>query len=320
MAADRPGRRIGTAEGTSAGAFVALDWLLLTVIAGFWGSTFLFVAIGLDHFEPALMPLLRLGFGAAALAFFPSAYVRLERRDWPQFLAMTAIWITLPVTIIPYAQAEIDTSFAGMMSGAVPLIAAVVAASMLRRRPGVPQAIGLAIGFGGVVAIALPSTTGESANALGTGLMLIVILAFGVGTNLAVPLVQRYGAIPVMFQAQVLSAIVVLPLGLTGLNDSSFAWDSALSVVALGTLSGGAALIAMSLLGSRVGAPRANIAVYFVPIVAIALGVLVRNESVEPIAAVGIAFVLLGAAFASRADARTGSPAGPPAAAPANED
>ncbi len=296
------GRRIGTAEGTRSEAFASLDWALLTIIAAFWGATFLFVAIALDHFEPGLVTLARVLGGGIAVGVFPAARARINREDWPQLLAMSLIWIALPLELLPIAQQRIDSSFAGMLSGAVPLVAALVAAGLLRRRPGPAQSVGLLIGFGGVLAVSIPSTAGESASILGTLLMLIVMLAFGVGANLAVPLQQRYGSIPVMFHAQLIAAVVVLPFGLVGIDGSSFAWSSLLAVGALATLSGGVALVAMTTLGGRVGAPRANVAVYFVPIVAIILGVLVRDESVEPIALLGIAMVLLGAFFATRAD------------------
>ena len=45
-------------------------------------------------------------------------------------------------------------------------------------------------------------------------------------------------------------------------------------------------------------------AIYLVPIVAIALGVLVRDEAVSPLALGGMVLVLLGAFLTSRAERR----------------
>jgi drug/metabolite transporter (DMT)-like permease len=316
-----PGRIIGTSEGLSADQFAAFDWFLLVVIAAFWGSTFLFIDIGLDHFTPGLIVILRLAFGVAALALVPAARKPIDRQDWPQLLVMAAIWLALPIALMPLAQQRIDSSFAGMLSGAVPLIAALVAALLLRRRPGRIQLIGLIIGFAGILAITIPTTGGESASVLGTILMLLVVLCFGVGTNLAVPLTQRYGALPAMLNAQAISLIMVLPYAATDVADSSFAVDSFLAILALGLTSSGGALIAMSTLASRVGAPRANVAVYFVPIVAIVLGVLIRDDTVKAIAIGGIALVLIGAFLTSRADTRPPKPSTdpvPPTSKPAH--
>lgn len=293
---------IGTAEGHHAGAFHPTHWLLLALIAGCWGSTFLFVDISLDDLQPGLVAFLRLVLGAAALAVVPGALAPLPRREWPALTMMAVVWLAAPIAVIPIAQQRVDSSFAGMMAGAVPLIAALVAALLLRRRPARAQAVGLLVGFAGILAISIPGTAGDSASPAGTGLMLIVILCFGVGSNLAVPLNQRYGALPVVFRAQALSALLLLPWGLVSLDGSHFTLSSTLALVGLALLSGSLALVAMSVLASRVGAPRANIAVYFVPIVAIVLGLLVRDDSVHPVAPLGIALVLVGAYLASRAE------------------
>ena len=58
-------------------------------------------------------------------------------------------------------------------------------------------------------------------------------------------------------------------------------------------------------LARRVGSTRASFATYLIPVVALILGVVVRNEAISAIAVVGIAAVLLGAFLASRPDSGT---------------
>ena len=140
---------------------LAFDWLLLTTIAVFWGSTFLFIDIGLDHFTAGLIVLMRLGFSVVALALVPASRKKIDRQDWPQLFIMSVVWIALPIALMPISLEHIDSSFAGMLNGAVPLIVAVVAAVMLRRRPGRTQIIGLLIGLAGVLAISIPTTAGR---------------------------------------------------------------------------------------------------------------------------------------------------------------
>ena len=303
-------RLIGTSEGHHAGAFRGTDWALLALVAGGWGGTFFFVDVSLDHFPPGVIAFFRLLIGAVALAVVPGARAPVPRSAWPALALMAIVWLAAPIAIMPIAQQRVDSSFAGMLSGAVPLIAGLVAALLLRRRPGKAQSLGLLIGFAGILVISIPGTAGDSASPLGTGLMLLVVLCFGVGTNLAVPLNQRFGAIPVMFRAQVLSALLLVPYAAIDLPDAEIALESTLALIALGLISGALALVAMSVLGSRVGAARANIAVYFVPIVAIALGLLLRDDTIHVTAPLGIALVFAGALAAARAD--RGRPATPP--------
>ena len=58
----------------------------------------------------------------------------------------------------------------------------------------------------------------------------------------------------------------------------------------------------MATLVGRAGGPRGSISIYFVPVVAIALGVAVLGETVVPLALGGTALVVLGAWIASRSE------------------
>ena len=72
-------RLAATTHGTRREAFGPAEWALLTAAAGIWGSSFLFIAIGLDAFSPFLITLLRVVFGAAALTLLPPARVAVPR-------------------------------------------------------------------------------------------------------------------------------------------------------------------------------------------------------------------------------------------------
>jgi drug/metabolite transporter (DMT)-like permease len=71
-------------------------------------------------------------------------------------------------------------------------------------------------------------------------------------------------------------------------------------MIPLGVLGTGLAFVLMTTLVGRVGGPRGSVAIYFVPIVAIALGMIVRGDTIEPVAVAGAVLVLLGAWITSR--------------------
>ena len=82
---------------------------------------------------------------------------------------------------------------------------------------------------------------------------------------------------------------------------SHFAWVPVLSVVALGALGTGIAFLAAGTLIGRVGATRGSVLAYLIPVVAVILGAVVRDETVEAIALAGMVLVLAGAWITSRA-------------------
>ena len=296
---------ISTARGTRAEAFGATEWGLLAGIAAMWGSSFLFIAVGLEAFPPTLIAFLRLALGAAAVGMFRRARRRLEREDLLRVSVLGVVWMAIPLLLFPIAQdLGITSSVAGMINGAMPLFAALVAWVLLRRPPAARQAAGLAVGFAGVVLITLPSLQGAAATAIGAGLLIVAVALYGLAANIAVPLQQKYGALPVVFRAQLAALVVIAPLGLAlGLPGSTFALDSFAAMVALGVLGSGLAFVAMANLVGRAGATRGAVAIYFVPVVALVLGVTVLGERPEPISLVGIGLVLFGAYLTSRREA-----------------
>ena len=261
------------------------------------------MAIGLEAFEPGVVTLARVGLGMAALALVPRSRRPIDAADRPRVAALGFIWIAIPLTLFPIAQQWIDSSVAGMINGAVPITTAAWATVLLGRLPGRRQIIGILIGFLGVVGIFLPELQDSSATALGSVLVAFAIVLYGLSANMAVPLQQKYGALPVLLRAQLWAMTVVLPVGIAQIPGSTWEWDAALAMIPLGVLGTGLAFVLMTTLVGRVGGTRGSVAIYFVPVVAILLGVIVRNEAVEPVALLGTALVLLGAWVTSRREA-----------------
>lgn len=293
-------RLIGTTTGTHQSAFGLVEWALLASVAAIWGSSFLFIAEGLESFRPSFITASRFVLGFSTLALFPAARNRVEGADWKHVAAIAVVWMALPMYLFPVAQQWVSSSLAGMINGAVPLFAAVAAALMLRSRPGRTQVIGLVVGFVGVALISARGGSGVENGYLGVVMLLFAVLCYGVGINLAVPLQQKYGALPVLLRALGIAAVLTVPLALFDLPDASASVSSYLAVITLGALGTGLAFVAMTTLVGRAGATRGAVATYFIPIVALLLGVGFRNETASWLAVVGIILILVGAWFTSR--------------------
>jgi drug/metabolite transporter (DMT)-like permease len=296
-------RLLEAGSGSRTEAFGAQEWLLLSSIALIWGSSFLFIDLALESFRPGVIAFARVALGVGALALFPAARRPVPRDDLPRVAFLGVIWAGLPLLLFPLAQQWIDSSVAGMLNGAVPLFGAAWAVLLLRRPLGRTQTLGLLVGFAGVVAISWPEVQGSRATTLGAGLVILAVVLYGLAVNLAVPLQQRYGALPVLLRAQLAALVLLLPFGLWSLPGSDPGWGAALALLPLGILGTGLAFVLMTTLVGRVGGPRGAVATYFIPVVAIALGVVFLDERVAPVALLGTALVLGGAWLTSRREA-----------------
>ena len=289
-----------TASGTNAHAYAAYDWGLLAAIALIWGSSFLFMEIGLRSFAPAVITLARIGLGTATLACFARARVGVEREDWPRLALLGVVWMAVPLLIFPVAQQWTTSSVTGMINGAMPVFTVLWATYLMRKLPGWRQLLGIGIGFAGMVLIFAPELEVGGDQLIGALLVVLAVAFYGLAANLSVPLSQKYGSLPVVFRAQLVALAVVAPIGILQLPDSTWSWESALAMLPLGILGTGAAFAFMATLTGRVGGPRASVAIYFLPIVAIVVGVVILGESVAPIALAGVLLVMAGAWIASR--------------------
>ncbi len=297
-------RLITTAHGTRPEAFGPAEWSLLAAVAVIWGSSFLWIEYGLESFRPPVVTTARVLLGVLALAVVPGARrTRIDRSDWPRVVVLALTWMSVPLLLFPVAQRWIDSSVAGMINGAVPLTTALVTVFVLRALPGRVQLAGLLVGFSGVVCIAWPSVQDVGATAFGFLLCVVAVFLYGIGANVAVPLQQRYGALPVLLRALLVALVIVTPVGVAALPGSEWNAGNAAAMVPLGLLGTGWAYVAFATLSGRAGATRGAVAIYFTPVVAIVLGVVVRDEHVAVIALLGAALVMIGAWLTSRSEA-----------------
>lgn len=305
-------RILTTSHGTNREAFSTLDWALFLGLALIWGSSFLFMAIGLDAFHPGLVTWLRVAFGALTISLFPQARrVRVDREDLPRLRSLGLIWAAIPFTIFPIAQQWIDSAVAGMLNGATPMFTALLATILLRSLPGRLQIVGLVIGLAGIVAIALPSMGTGTTASIGVALVLVATVCYAIALNMVIPVAQKYGSLPVMVHVLGVAALLVTPFGIYGLTQSSFAWPSLIATMAVGVLGTGLAFYMMGVLVGSVGATRAAFQTYVIPVVALTLGVIFRDEVIAPLAIVGAGLVIGGAFLASRREISGAGPRQP---------
>ena len=289
------------ADAANDGSFTPQDWVLFLSVAAIWGSSFLLIDIGLDAFPPGLITLVRVGSGACALVLLPKPAVTIRRDDRARLLLLSVLWVALPFTLFPIAEQYINSSVTGLLNGATPIFVAVVGTLFLRQPPTGPLLVGIVVGFVGITCISLPSIGDGASEARGVVLVLAATVCYGVAINLAAPLQQRYGSLPLMSRMLVLATLWTAPYGLWDLGDAAWELGPLVAIVVLGVVGTGVAFAIMGSLVGRVGSQRASFITYLIPVVSLALGVAFRDDSVAPLAIIGIALVIGGALLASRA-------------------
>ena len=289
-----------TTHGSQLGPFGLVEWALLTGVALIWGSSYLFIEIGLESLAPPTISWVRMTLGFLVLAALPVSRRRVERSDYPRVALLGFTWVAVPFLLFPIAQQHIDSALAGMLNALVPIFSTCTAIVLMRSLPRRRIAVGIILGFVGAIIISIPAVRGSTVGAWGVLLVVLATFLYGISLNLAVPLQQRYGAPAVMMRAIGVASVATAPFGLAGLAGSQWRIGPALAVIVLGVLNTGVAYVIMASFVGRVGPTRGGVAIYFLPVVAIVLGVAFRSEVVLPVQWAGTGVVLFGAWLASR--------------------
>jgi drug/metabolite transporter (DMT)-like permease len=276
-------------------------WLLLIVPGLIWGASFLFIAEGMRSIGPHGVTFVRILVGFATLSMFPAARRPILRSDWTGTVGLGVLWLAFPLSMFPLAERHVSSALTGMLNGANPLFTAIVAAVVACRAPSRRVCAGLAIGMTGAMLMAIPASGEDHSSAAGIGMIVAALASYGLALNIASPLQQRNGALPVIWRAQAVALVLAAPLGFDDLLSARWMLAPMLALLALGALGTGVAHVAISVAAGRYGATRASATTYLIPAVALFLGVVVHHEKVTLLSVIGSAVCIGGAGMLRRA-------------------
>jgi drug/metabolite transporter (DMT)-like permease len=280
-------------------------WVLFLALGFMWGSSYLFIKIGVGSVPPLTLIAGRLTLGAAFLLLV----VVLARQEPPRsarmyghLFVMALVNIVIPFVLITYGEQSIDSALASILTATVPLTVIVLAPLFLPdERVTLPKIAGLAVGFTGVILLVAPDLANlGDADLRGELMLLGAAVAYGVGNVYSRRNVHGLRPmIPALFQVS-FAALLVVPVALV--VDRPFADvqptpEALFSIAWLGILGSGVAYLAYFTVLRAWGATRTSMVAYLLPVVGIALGALVLGDPITLNRIGGTALVIGGIAI-----------------------
>jgi drug/metabolite transporter (DMT)-like permease len=269
-------------------------WLLFITLCVIWGIPYLLIRVAVRELPPPALILLRTA--PAALLLAPLALHRGELRPllarWRWVVVYTLVEIAVPWLLLAHAEVRISSSLAGLVVGAVPLIAAVSYRALgAGEHFGARRLTGLFIGFAGVAALVGIDMTGT--DPLAVAEMLVVAICYATGPLIVSRRLAGLPSLGVVTASLALTAVGYAPAGLLSMPASI----SAETVGAVATLAFVCSVLAFLLffaLIREVGPSRSTVITYVNPLVAVLLGVVLLGEPLTLGIAVGMPLILLG--------------------------
>jgi drug/metabolite transporter (DMT)-like permease len=295
------------------------NWILLMALAAMWGSSYLFIKIGLRDLSPAGVVFSRTALAALILLPFAirSGGLAQLRPRAGRIFVLAALQVAGPFLLISAGERHIASSMTGILVAAAPIFTALFAVWLDQgERLYGRGLVGVALGIVGV-GLLLGVDVGSSSTALAGGLMVVLAsVGYALG-GFALP--RWFGGshppIALVTATMSASALMTLPLMLVNLPHH-VGLDTIGAMSALGFGGTGIAFVIYYTLNYAVGPTRTSLVAYIAPVFAVVYGVTLLNERFTAATAAGIVLIVGGSWLSSL---RSKLPAGSVDVAPAGE-
>ena len=289
---------VATAPASGA-KWVALQFVLAGIV---WGSSFLFMKIGLTGLSPAQVAWTRILLGALTLgALVLLRRERLSRsiRVWGHLAVLGLTFCVIPFLLFSWAQQHVSSGVASIFNATTPIMTAVMAWLVFRvERLKTMQVVGIGVGIAGVIVIIAPWQAIASDDSLvaelailgataSYGFSLAYMRRFASNTGMsALAFTFGYIAMAGVVMALLTPFLVLTPVRLDG--------AIVVSMVLLGCLGTGIAYVWNQNTVRAWGPTRASTVTYITPVVGVLLGILILGETISWNEPAGALVVFLG--------------------------
>lgn len=285
-------------------------WIAFLLLSAAWGSSYLFIRVGLRQLSPLSLVSLRLCAGAVGILAIVAARrqsLRLSRRNVLLVSLIATVNTSIPFLLISWGEVTVPSGLASVLNSTVPIFSVLIAAVVLRDEPlSLPRAGGVAIGFLGVVLLLsrdLVHSSIQWSGLAGQAAIVLASLCYAVAAVLTRRLLRGVPPMTIATYVVVIAALqtTVLSLLFSPPPLGSLHPATMLSVLWLGLLGTACAYALAYFILEQWGASRYTLVAYMLPVTGLTLGAVVLHETLEWPILVGSILVIAGIVLASMA-------------------
>lgn len=264
-----------------------LNYLLIPLLACIWGSSFIlmkrgmFAADGSAVFSAAQVASIRISLaGAVFIPFFARIYRKLEQKTDLLFFAIVG-WggNLIPAYLFTYAEQTLDSGIAGIMNSFTPIFTIIIGFLLFSNKVSFRQLIGTLIGFLGITWLILLNSRPHSGHFyIAPALAILLATAlYGLSLNTIKHKLSFYSPLEVAtggFSLAFLPALIGFFIFDTPqvILHKPNATSSLIYIFILGLIGTAFAVVLFNRIIAQTSALAASTVTYFIPIVAVAIG------------------------------------------------
>ena len=282
------------------------DWALLGALVAMWGSSFMFIKLGVATVPTSTLVAARLILGALillALVYLRGARLPPFGRVWGNYTILAVLGNCLPFTAITWGQQRTDSALAGILMAVMPLATIVLAHFFVKGEHLTRnRVIGFILGFAGIVVLMGPSAF-EKVSGLTLATLSQLAILFGAlcyaGNSVLTRNLARGDDVLVASTAMLLIAsVITIPIALVIDRPWQIVAEpgSVWAIVWLGVGPTAIATVVYFKLIASAGPTFMSLVNYMTPVVAVFLGVALLGETPGLHAYMALGLILLGIA------------------------
>jgi drug/metabolite transporter (DMT)-like permease len=272
---------------------------LLAALAAIWGGSYLLIKYALDGFSAGAIVsfrcLLASGVLYIALRATGAGLPKRVAPRWALILGLTAV--AAPFLLITFGEHVVPSGLTAVLISPASLFVALFAPLIdPSERINRVQALGLALGLGGValvVGVESVSTTDEFLGALA---MVGAAAFYGLSAFVVKGRFGQYASMQTSWISVTVAGVVTLPVAVATTPGHTPTLGAGAALLVLGVVGTALAFVIFYKLINEVGAGRASLVSYLAPGVALFYGAVFRGEAIT-VAAVGGLILILGGVY-----------------------
>jgi drug/metabolite transporter (DMT)-like permease len=284
--------------------YSTLAWILLFLLSGIWGTSFLLIKKGLEVYSPIQVASLRIASAFLVVVVPAFWHFRLVPKHKLGFLFLSGLLGNLlPAFWFAIAQTQISSSVASILNSLTPFFTFIVGILFFAKKSAWQKGLGIALGIIGTILIFV-----QRGNLVFNGYALFIVLAtlgYGFNVNLTGKFLADVKPIHIttisIFMVGLIATIILF--GFTDFwqttQQNTNSLPSLISVMLLGIVGSGiSSIIFYKLL--QISSPLfASSVTYIIPIVGVSLGV-ASGESISIWHLAGMSLIITGVLMMNR--------------------
>jgi drug/metabolite transporter (DMT)-like permease len=275
----------------------------LLVLGAVWGSSYLFIKVGVRDLSPAALIEIRLLCAIPLLvAFAVQRYGWRALADgWRVGLVLGVLNAAIPFTLIAWGEKHVDSGVAAVANSSVPIFVAILAVWFVpSERSTGWRLVGVLLGLVGVGILAGVHPQGGWHGTIGIAAIVVASVSYA-AANLYAGRRMTFGG-PVLAAVSMTGAFVLLlPLALATLPAHAPGWKSVGSGAVLGLLGTALAQILSYRMIRVYGSARSALVAYMLPAFALFYGAVFLGEGLSYQKLAGLVLVCGGVALGTGA-------------------